>query len=329
MALTELAANQPADRFYAGGEQIRRFRGSGATAPHVPEDWVASTTPLFGETRLGLTALPDGTLLRDAVAGDPVRWLGPAHAARWGGDTALLVKLLDAGERLPVHAHPDRAFARDHLGLRHGKTEAWVALEAADVRLGFRRDVPLDELAAWVGDQDVPAMLDAMHVLRLERGDAVLVPAGLPHAIGAGALVVELQEPTDLSILMEWTGFAIDGARDGHVGVGFDTALRAVTRRAWSGAEIEALRGAHGGRTGDLLPAASEFFRVERWRDAGAWDAGFGVVVVTAGSGELRPRVGTPVAVRAGQTWLVDHSAGEVELAGDGIELIRCRPPAA
>jgi mannose-6-phosphate isomerase len=250
--------------------------------------------------------------------------------ARVGGRVRLAGEsLLDAGERLPVHAHPDRAFARDHLGLRHGKTEAWVALEAADVRLGFRRDVPLDELAAWVGDQDVPAMLDAMHVLRLERGDAVLVPAGLPHAIGAGALVVELQEPTDLSILMEWTGFAIDGARDGHVGVGFDTALRAVTRRAWSGAEIEALRGAHGRRTGDLLPAASEFFRVERWRDAGAWDAGFGVVVVTAGSGELRPRVGTPVAVRAGQTWLVDHSAGEVELAGDGIELIRCRPPAA
>jgi mannose-6-phosphate isomerase len=329
MTLIELAANQPADRFYTGGEQIRSFRGTGAPGSHVPEDWVGSATTLFGEARLGLTALPDGRLLRDALAADPVRWLGPEHAERWGADPGLLVKLLDAGQRLPVHAHPDRAFAAEHLGLAHGKTEAWVALEAADVRLGFRREVPPEKLAGWVARQDVNAMLEAMHVLRLEAGDAVLVPAGLPHAIGAGAFVVELQEPTDLSILVEWQGFAIDGAQLGHLGLGFDTALQALDRRAWSAAEIEALRGARGDRTGDLLPAAAPFFRVERWRGSSTWEPGFAVAVVTAGSGELRPEDGDAVAVRAGQTWLVDHAAGPVELAGERVEVLRCRPPAA
>ncbi|RMI09538.1 class I mannose-6-phosphate isomerase [Cellulomonas triticagri] len=328
-----LTANQPADRFYAGGARIAAFRGpAGAPAAgdHVPEDWVGSVTPLFGETALGLTRLPEGPLLRDAVAADPVAWLGPAHVAAWGADVGVLVKLLDAGERLPVHAHPDVPFAAEHLGLAHGKTEAWIALTAAPVHLGFRRDVGTDELARWVAQQDTVAMLDAMHVLDLEPGDAVLVPAGTPHAIGAGALVVELQEPTDLSILVEWAGFAIDGAAAGHLGLGFATALAAVDRRGRSAAEVAALRGSRAGDTGDLLPDAAPFFRAERWRGAGEWDAGFAVAVVVAGSGALVAADGTRTPLSAGGTVLVPWSAGplRLEATGSDLEVLRCRPPA-
>lgn len=334
MGIEQLAANQPPDRFYAGGAQIARFRGQGTTGAagrhsrvpdHVPEDWVGSVTTLFGEDELGLTRLADGRTLREHVAADPTAWLGPEHVARHGDDAGLLVKLLDAGERLPVHAHPDRAFAAEHLGLTHGKTEAWVALEAADVHLAFTREVGADELARWVAEQDTAAMLGAMHTLHLERGDAVLVPAGTPHAIGAGAFVVELQEPTDLSILAEWAGFAIDGARLGHLGLGFDVALRAVDRRAWTVAQVAALRGARAGNTGDLLPAAAEFFRVERWSGPGSWDVGYAVVVVTAGAGVLYGAPGSR-AIEAGQTWLVPHAAGPLQLRGE-VEVLRCRPP--
>jgi hypothetical protein len=143
-----------------------------------------------------------------------------------------------------------------------------VFLEPARVHLGFTRDVPEDELAAWVEEQDAAAMLGVMHVLTVEEGDAVLVPAGLPHAIGEGAFLVELQEPTDLSILLEWAGFAIDGKSLGHLGLGFQTALGAVDRGGWSWGEIEDLRGARAGDAGDLLPDSAEFAagpcRVER-----------------------------------------------------------------
>ncbi|HEY0186956.1 MAG TPA: class I mannose-6-phosphate isomerase [Cellulomonas sp.] len=328
-----LPASQPADRFYAGGARIAEFRGPTghpADGDHVPEDWVGSATTLFGEASLGLTRLPDGSLLTDAVRSDPPGWLGPEQAAATGADTGLLVKLLDAGERLPVHAHPDVPFAREHLGLAHGKTEAWVALAGAPVHLGFRRDVAAEELAGWVRTQDTAAMLGAMHVLDLAPGDAVLVPAGLPHAIGAGAFVVELQEPTDLSILVEWAGFAIDGATAGHLGLGFPTALAAVDRRGWSAGAVEALRGARAGRTGDLLPAAAPFFRVERWWGDVGWEPGFAVVVVTAGSGALVEPDGARTAVQRGATVLVPWSAGALRVEGgaDGIEVLRCRPPA-
>jgi len=329
-----LPANQPADRFYAGGARIAEFRGPGgspAGGDHVPEDWVGSATTLFGEHALGLTRLPGGGTLADAVAADPAAWLGPERAAAHGADVGLLVKLLDAGERLPVHAHPDVPFAARHLGLAHGKTEAWVALTAAPVHLGFRRDVGTDELRRWVDDQDSAAMLDAMHVLDLSPGDAVLVPAGLPHAIGAGAFVVELQEPTDLSILVEWAGFAIDGAAAGHLGLGFDAALAAVDRRGWSASEIDALRGARAADDGDLLPDAAPFFRVERWRGAGEWDAGFAVAVVVDGAGALVQPDGARTEVRRGSTVLVPWSAGALRLEpgpSAALEVLRCRPPA-
>ena len=123
----------------------------------------------------------------------------PSMSVRFGPDPSLLVKLLDAGQRLPVHFHPGRAFARDALGLTHGKTEAWVIVEAdpgAAVHVGFSRPVAPDEVRDWMRAQDSTAMLAAMHEIPVEAGDAVFVPAGTSHAIGAGILLVELQEPT-------------------------------------------------------------------------------------------------------------------------------------
>jgi mannose-6-phosphate isomerase len=282
---------------------------------------VASTTTLFGEQSLGLTRLPTGELLAEAIRRDPAAWLGPDHVRAFGADTALLVKLLDAGQRLPLHAHPDRAFAHEHLGLAHGKTEAWVFLEPGVVFLGFERDIGTDELTRWVTEQDVGAMLDAMHTLPVDRGDAVLVPAGLPHALGAGCFLVELQEPTDLSILLEWEGFGIDGSRDGHLGLGRATALGAVDRAGHTSANIEQLRSAGAGETGDLLPAAASFFRAERIRSDATWEAGYSVAVVS-GSGDRLP-------LRRGDTVVVPFAAGRCRLEGwPELEVIRCQPPA-
>ena len=105
-----LDANTPRS-FYRGA--VHRFRGlPPASDPYYPEDWIASTTARFGAAPAGLTTLPDGRLLADAIAADPAWWLGPAR----GPELTILVKLLDAGQRLPLHVHPDREFAKAHLG---------------------------------------------------------------------------------------------------------------------------------------------------------------------------------------------------------------------
>jgi mannose-6-phosphate isomerase len=128
------------EHFYRGGERIRALR-AGPGGPRRPEEWAASVTARAGQQEQGLSRLPDGDLLRDRVLADPVAWLGEAHVRRYGRGVELLVKLLDAGQRLPVHVHPARSFAREHLGLAHGKTEAWVVVDAepgAVVGLGLR-----------------------------------------------------------------------------------------------------------------------------------------------------------------------------------------------
>ncbi|MDM4762063.1 class I mannose-6-phosphate isomerase [Galbitalea sp. SE-J8] len=320
-----LPSNRPPERFYRGGAGIARFRGEPDAGERVPEDWVASTTTLAGEARLGLTTLPDGRTLAAAVAQQPERWLGPEHVAAFGADTRLLVKLLDAGERLPVHAHPDDAFAARTLGRAHGKAEAWYLLSGGEIHLGLEHELPRAELEALVAAQDTEALLARLHRRRVDAGDVVFVPPGVLHAIGAGILLVELQQPEDLSILVEWRDFALDGARDGHLGLGFDVALDAIELRARSAAELDELvRPA--GEGGSVLPAASNrYFRLEhRIGPDPVLEPGFAVVVVLRGAFRLGD---DGPALPAGSTALVPWSAGPARLVGDG-EVLVCRPPA-
>jgi mannose-6-phosphate isomerase len=347
-----LAANTP-DTFYRGAGRIGRFRGRqdpGGDA--YPEDWIASTTARFGVPRpgagvsrsgagvpAGMSTLPDGRLLADAIAEAPEAWLGAAHIARYGADPAILVKLLDAGQRLPVHAHPDRRFARTHLASPYGKTEAWVILEAvpdAAVYLGFRRDVDAAELAGWVVGRDTRAMLDAVNRVPVHAGDAVLVPAGLPHAIGEGVLLVEVQEASDFSVLLELDGFPVDPAT-AFLGLPRDRALSCVDRTGWGADRVAALHGGRSpaadgnpGRPGveRLFPAAAdEFFVAELLRPdpVSVLDPGFSVVVVGAGRGVLEPEAGPALPVAAGDTLVIPYASGVLTLRGD-VTAIRARP---
>lgn len=329
-----LGPNQP-DTFYRGGGRIARFRGADtagpAADPERPEDWIASTTSRYGgagsgHQTAGQTRLADGALLADVIAADPVAWLGREHVARFGADPAVLVKLLDPGQRLPVHVHPDRGFATEHLASPFGKTEAWIVLEAepgAAVHLGFSRDIEAAELAGWVRDQDVEAMLGVTNRMDVAAGDSVLCPAGTPHAISAGILLVELQEPTDWSVLLEWRGLPVDPS-DAILGLPLDEALACVGRRAYGPERLAALRGRRlDGAVGPLLPQeADPFFVAERIRSGGELAPGYGVLVVTEGSGAITGEGGTPVPVRRGSTLVIPHAAGACALTGEFLAVL-------
>jgi mannose-6-phosphate isomerase len=267
--------------------------------------------------------------LRDAIEAGPEAYLGPEHVAAYGRDPGLLVKLLDAAERLIVHCHPNREFARAHLGCAHGKTEAWLVLDAApraQVYLAFHRSVERRELDAWVAEQRVDEMLSALHVVPVQTGSVLLVPAGVPHAIGPGILVVELQEPSDFTIALERRA-----SNGGDLGLGPDLALTCVDREAWSVDRVGRLRGRGLGAEGSLLPSAADpFFRAERVlaRSGGVIGEGYAVLVVLAGSGSLEGRFpARRVPVERGATVLMPYAAGPARARGD-LEVVVCRPPA-
>jgi mannose-6-phosphate isomerase len=326
----------PMPRFYRGGSRIAALRGLRDGDDRAPEDWVGSVTTAFGSAVVGLSRLEDGRTLLEAIASDTEAFLGPDHIA--GREPALLVKLLDANERLPVHFHPDRGFARRHLDTPFGKSEGWVvaAAEGADavVFLGLREAVELETLADWVERQDTAALLAALNRIPTEPGDTFFVPAGTLHAIGEGLLIVELQEPSDLSVLLEWDGFDIDGRADGHLGLGFGTALRAADRERLGPDRLGGLRTsrADDGRPGveRLFPAeADAFFRAERIRPAPSspLPREFSILVVLEGAGRLETEAGE-LSLGRGATVLVPWAAGDGALEGE-LQVLRCLPPEA
>ena len=325
------------DHFYLGGERIADLRGlPPADAPlKRPEDWLGSIVARWGSDGVGITDLGQAGKLADLIDAAPQAWLGAHHTARWGASPALLVKLLDAGQRLPVHAHPTRDFAARHLDCPFGKSEAWAVIDTpaggGTVYVGANRPVSRDEWGALVADQDTPAMLGLLTPLTVHPGDGVFVPGGTPHAIDAGMFIVELQEPTDFSILLEWRGFDIDGPADGHLGLGFDVALDAVRRDAFDAQALYRLvRRAGKGTLRPVLPEVAEpYFRA--WAVTATVDEAvtvaesFAVVVVLDGegtlgwSGERRP-------IGRGDAFVVPHAAGELTFEG-AVSAIVAQPP--
>lgn len=167
--------------------------------------------------------------------------------------------------------------------------------------------------------------------LRVAAGDTIVIPAGLPHAVGRGVFVVELQQPTDLSITMEWKDF-LASQEDAHLGIGFGTALQCLDRSPWSVERLQPLFRVTAGIDSpqvDLLGAeATGFFRADRIspQPTVALDPGFAVLLVLSGSGSLHSAGGFELALRRGSAVVVPHCAGTTTLVGN-ITAIRARPP--
>jgi mannose-6-phosphate isomerase len=326
----KLPSNQ-FDHFYRGGDRIGALR-HGPGGPMRPEEWIGSVTTRFGEAEQGLSKLPDGTFLKDAIASDPIAWLGEEHFNHFGLSIEVLVKLLDPDQRLPVHFHPNKAFAKQHLGLDHGKTEAWIILEApagSGVGLGFKEKQNKEDLLKLVRDQDSQALLASLRRSEVSVGDAILVPAGVAHAIDSGIFVLELQEPTDLSALLEWEGFAVDGNKDGHLGLGFETVTDALMLDPLSDTEFDSLVMRNvfsGGALRTVLPIKADgYFRAHLAPQSGEFEVGFAIALVLNGSGEITFANASAMPINQGDAIVIPHAAGKYAISGANV--IVCRPP--
>lgn len=261
-------------RTYTGGRTLDALAGRpDAGDGHWPEDWIASTTlarnpdptdPREGHSRVAV----DGgeRLLGDLLAGDPDYYLGAAHVAKFGAQPQLLVKFLDPAIRLHCQVHPTTAFARARLGAPSGKTEAYAILsvrpDEADpvVYLGFQTPPSRDQLRRWIETQDIPALLGAMNRVSVAPGDTVLVPGGVPHALGAGLLLVELQEPSDLVVRFEFErgGYVLpESAR--FMGRGLEFCLDVFDPTPWPRSRID--------REARLPPSLLRRYDARSWQE--------------------------------------------------------------
>lgn len=321
----------PVFRFYRGGPGIDAVRGlEPGTGPGAPEDWVASTTTSFGSDSEGLATLSDGRVLREVIAANPIAYLGARHVETFGANTGVLVKLLDTAERLSVHFHPGDEFARQALRSQFGKTESWIILRAepgAEMRLGLREPLDPVTLMRWVREQDSDEMLAALHPVPVAAGDVLFVPAGTLHTIGAGITLIELQQPSDMSVVVEWQAAGVDPG-EAALGLGWERVLAA--------AEVGPSQPLHkpaptpGAGCIDLLPPeAGRYFRAQRVSPEGeelALPASFAILIVLDGELTISAHGHEPLRVARGDAALVPHAAGKTTVSGHGTA-IRCLPP--
>jgi len=330
---SKLPSNQ-FDHFYKGGNRIGKLR-NGPGGPMRPEEWIGSTTTRFGEAVNGLSKLADGRLLKDAISADPISWLGSKHIEKFGDSIEILVKLLDPDQRLPVHYHPNQSFAKEKLHMNHGKTEAWIILDApvgAKVGIGFNKQMSKAEIAALVKAHDSQGLLNSLVFKEVTAGDAVFVPAGVAHAIESGIFVLELQEPTDLSILLEWNGFAVDGDKDGHLNLGYETALDALRLSPLTETEYKEIVSRFESSAAKSHPifksVADPFFRADYLTgDDKKVEAGFGIFLCLSGDGKLVFENTGDLDIKAGDAIVIPHSAGRFTV--NNCAGILSRPPAA
>ena len=225
-------------RTYLGGSLLDALHGQkGLPDGHFPEEWIASVTvskaaQLSSSSREGLSRLKScqTTTLKDLLENEPASYLGAKHAQRFGGELGVLVKLIDSAERLSVQAHPDRAKAAEFFATPYGKTECWHILETRAINgqtpcvyLGFRPGVSREDWEKLFAQQDVPGMLACLHRFAARPGDTFFVEGGVPHAIGAGCFLVEIQEPTDFTFRLDRitpSGFELSEEMC-HQGIGF------------------------------------------------------------------------------------------------------------
>jgi mannose-6-phosphate isomerase len=175
-----------------------------------------------GEAR-ALADFGGETQLDALVAADPVAIIGRRGLRATANRPLfpLLVKLIDAAENLSIQVHPDDTVAST-VG-RMGKTEAWHILAAAPdavLYLGLRADVSIAEFAARCHRGGETAGL--LRQIPAVPGTTVLIPAGTVHALGAGVLVYEVQQPSDLTYRLDDWG-RVDAAgrsRELHIDLG-------------------------------------------------------------------------------------------------------------
>jgi mannose-6-phosphate isomerase len=278
-----------------GGRRLEELYGK-PLPPHRPigESWELTDRP--GDVSV---------IVNGPWAGRDLRWLWQSHRQGvWGGAVAWerfpwLIKILDARQLLSVQVHPPAAVAARLGG--EPKTELWYITEAApeaEIYAGLRRGVTREdfERRLWEG-----TVAECIHRFRVRAGDAVFLPSGRIHALGAGLVLFEIQQNSDTTYrLYDWGRVGLDGRprtlhwEEALASVDFGDIEPGPVPVAWVESKTGRWR----------LLVEHELFRVEVWQwqrsTEVCWSGGVcrvlgcvnGVLEVQAGEGSVELRAG-------------------------------------
>jgi mannose-6-phosphate isomerase len=266
-----------------------------------------------------------GTTLREIIHVRGRELLGPALARHT--QFPLLVKFLDAHQKLSVQVHPDDTLGRRLLN-DNGKTEVWIVVFAEPGSLIYAGLLPGVTRAGFARALESGTVEPLLHSFHPRRGDSILIPAGTVHAIGAGIVLAEIQQMSDATFrVYDWGRLGQDGKpRPLHV-------AEALEATDFAGGPVDPLRPLREqieGGTRERL-AECQYFAVDRLRIEGRALVGsfdrFTILLGLDGSARVVHR-GARYPLEFGDTLLLPASIGPCAIEPNGhAEVLTCVVP--
>lgn len=192
-----------------GGEKLKNYLGKQSNLNDIGESWELSGV----EDNISIVSngMFSGQSLKNLIQKFPVEFLGNKNHERFGTDFPLLIKFIDAKKDLSVQLHPNDDLAKK----RHnsfGKTEMWYVMQAdknADLIIGFNQPMNKNTYLEHLNNKTLTSILNYEKV---SEGDTYFIGAGRIHAIGAGVLLAEIQQTSDITYrVYDWDRVDGDG----------------------------------------------------------------------------------------------------------------------
>jgi len=179
-----------------GGTKLKEVLGKPSKSEITGESWELSGVP--GDISKVSNGELTGVSLQTLINDYPEELLGKSVVKRFGKEFPILIKFIDAKQDLSIQLHPNDALAKQ----RHdsfGKTEMWYVMDAdkdANLIVGFNKDVTKEEYSKSL---EANTLLDLLNYEAVKEGDTFFINTGKIHAIGAGVLLAEIQQTSDVT----------------------------------------------------------------------------------------------------------------------------------
>jgi len=204
-----------------GGEKLKTLLNKEAEGHDIGESWEVSDVE--GDTSIVANGSLEGKTLAELIETYRGDFLGDKVFAQFGQKFPLLIKFIDAKEALSIQLHPDDVLAKQ----RHnsfGKTEMWYIVEVdpgGNLVVGFKETTDKETYLRHVKEKNLLALLNVEEV---KPGQVYFIPTGRIHAIGAGVLLAEIQQTSDITYrIYDWDRKDAEGkGRELHTSLALD-----------------------------------------------------------------------------------------------------------
>ena len=308
-----------------GGNRIRSDFGMETDLKNIAEAWVLSCHE-DGES-IVTGGKYDGKTLSDVLEKElGMEALGTNCKCESIEDFPILIKLIDADDKLSVQVHPDDEYAAAHEKDVRGKTEAWYIIDCdddAELIYGFKEDITKEEFRASIENG---TLLDKVNRAKVKPGDVAFISSGTLHAIGKGILLAEVQQSCNTTYrVFDYNRTGLDGKpRELHVAKAVDVTNCAVPEGSL---EPEGMPVKHDGYVSILLSECPYFTMtsvdVETLYADDADETSFVSLIVLDGNGKIKCG-DEEYDIKKGDSIFIPAASGSYYVSGN-VKLLQSR----